>query len=108
MIDGLNSVIPPASDAVCNGRVPQRRQRYDHPHDVLATALDDREKRAILDSLASDLFAVGSRPHLRQPPGFLRPIRYQDMLNALRSLAEDDEPGEGENLSGRSQARIKA
>jgi len=98
----------PAPDGVSIGRALQKRQRYNHPRDLLATALDHGEKRAILASWASDLFAVDSHPHLRKPPGFLRPIRYQDILNALRSLDDDEDPAGGANLNGRSQARRRA
>lgn len=95
-------------DATFAGRIFQRRQRYDHPRDVLATALDHWEKREILASWASDLFAVESRPDLRKPPGFLRPIRCQDILDALRGLDEGDNRAGGENLSGRSRARRRS
>ena len=71
------------------GRLLQRRQRYDHPRDVLATALHADEKRSILASWASDLFAVESRPDLRKPPGFRHPIHRRDILDALRSIDED-------------------
>lgn len=79
-----------ALHALCVGRLLQRR-RYDHPRDVLATALHFDEKRSILASWASDLFAVESRPDLRKPPGFRHPIRCQDILDALRSLDEDED-----------------
>ncbi|XAZ25997.1 hypothetical protein LVY75_35000 (plasmid) [Sinorhizobium sp. B11] len=72
-------------DAVSARRL-NTQQRYDHPRDVLATALDKSEKRAILASWASDLFAVDSRPDLRQPPGVREPIRCQDILDALMAL----------------------
>jgi hypothetical protein len=74
-------------DAVSARRL-NTQQRYDHPRDVLATALDKSEKRAILASWASDLFAVDSRPDLRLPPGVREPIRCQDILDAL--MAVDD------------------
>lgn len=81
----------PARDAISARSLLKRRQRYDHPRDVLATALDADEKRAILASWASDLFAVESRPELRKPPGIRVPIRCQDILDALRSLDDPEE-----------------
>lgn len=74
-------------DAVSARRL-NTQQRYDHPRDVLATALDKSEKRAILASWASDLFAVDSRPDLRLPPGVSEPIHCPDILDAL--MAVDD------------------
>ncbi len=95
-------------DATSARRIFQRRQRYDHPRDVLATALDHEEKRAILASWASDLFAVDSHPHLRKPPGFLRPIRCQDILSALRSLDDGENRAGGDTLGSRSQPRRRS
>lgn len=95
-----------ALDAISVGHLFRRRQRYEHPRDVLATALHVDEKRSILASWASDLFAVGSRPELRKPPGFRRPIRCQDILDALRSLDEDDDlAGGGIRDDGRPLSR---
>lgn len=97
-----------ALHALSVGRILRRRQRYDHPRDVLATALHIDEKRSILAAWASDLFAVDSRPDLRKPPGFRRPIRCQDILDALRSLDEDkslvggDAQDDGRPLSRRT------
>jgi len=95
----------PARDATSARSILKRRQRYDHPRDVLATALDADEKRAILASWASDLFAVESRPDLRKPPGIRVPIRFQDSLDALQGLDEgkrEDSPDGGrQRLSGR-------
>ena len=82
-----------ARDAISAQSIPARRQRFDHPRDVLATALDTDEKRAILASWASDFFTVKSRPDLRKPPGIRVPIRCQDILDALRSLDEREAAG---------------
>jgi hypothetical protein len=96
-----------ALHALSVGRILRRRQRYDHPRDVLATALPVDEKRSILAAWASDLFAVDSRPDLRKPPGFRRPIRCQDILDALRSLDDrwdaeaGDAPRDGQAPPGR-------
>jgi hypothetical protein len=51
------------------------------------------EKRVILSSWASDMFAVESCPSLREIPGIGRAIRLADILAALRKLdGEDDDP----------------
>jgi hypothetical protein len=53
--------------------------------------LEAGEKRAILSSWASDLYAVESCPWLRDVPGVKRALRLSDILAALRTL-DDDEP----------------
>ena len=66
---------------------------YDSPQAVLSDgALCAAEKRAILSSWASDIYAVESMPSLRKIPGVARAMRLADILAALRRLDEDDEP----------------
>ncbi|WFU70563.1 MULTISPECIES: hypothetical protein [unclassified Bradyrhizobium] len=62
--------------------------------------LDDRklstpEKRIILSSWASDMYAVESQPALRELPGMDHPVRLADILAALRKLDDDDDPPPG-------------
>jgi hypothetical protein len=66
----------------------------------VSAVLDDRdlstpEKRIILSSWASDMYAVESQPALREIPGMDRPIRLRDILAALRKLDDDDPPPRG-------------
>lgn len=72
---------------------------YDSPADVLsAKDLSAPEKRIILSSWASDMYAVESRPALREIPGMGHPIRLSDILAALRQLDgdnDDDDPPRG-------------
>ena len=71
---------------------------YDSPADVLnATELSTPEKRVILASWASDMYAVESCPALREIPGMSHPIRLADVLAALRQLDgdDDDDPPRG-------------
>ena len=68
---------------------------YDSPNEVLSDRqLSDAEKRVILSSWASDMFAVESCPGLRDIPGMDHPIQLADILAALRQLdgGEDIEP----------------
>ena len=67
---------------------------YASPDEVLNDeALSVPEKRIILSSWASDMFAVESCPSLREIPGMDHPIRLADILAALRRLdGEDDDP----------------
>jgi len=63
---------------------------YSSPADVLDDdALSAVEKRVILSSWASDMYAVDSRPDLREVPGIAEPLYLKDILAALRQL--DDE-----------------
>jgi hypothetical protein len=54
--------------------------------------LEPFEKRAILSSWASDLYAVESCPWLREVPGVKKALRLSDILQALRALDDDDDP----------------
>jgi len=67
---------------------------YDSPDEVLNDRhLSDAEKRIVLSSWASDIYAVESCPALRDIPGIGHPIRLADILSALRRLdGEDDDP----------------
>ncbi|CAN7762972.1 hypothetical protein LJR220_003907 [Bradyrhizobium sp. LjRoot220] len=67
---------------------------YDSPDDVLNDRqLSDAEKRVVLSSWASDIYAVESSPALRDVPGIGHSIRLADILAALRRLnSEDDDP----------------
>jgi hypothetical protein len=63
---------------------------FDHPRDVLNDPdLTIQEKRAILSSWASDACAVEEMPALRQPPGAKRPVSFDAIVDALRSLDHD-------------------
>jgi hypothetical protein len=57
--------------------------------------LEGSEKRAILSSWASDLYAVESFPWLRDVPGIKSTLRLSDILAALRALDDDDPPPRG-------------
>ncbi|QOG23367.1 hypothetical protein [Bradyrhizobium sp. SEMIA] len=70
---------------------------YASPEDVLNDPeLSAPEKRIILSSWASDMFAVESFPALREVPGMSHAIRLAEILAALRRLdGEDDDPPPG-------------
>jgi hypothetical protein len=68
---------------------------YRSPDEVLNdAALSPAEKRVILSSWASDMYAVESCPWLRDVPGMAHPVRLSDILAALRALhpEDDDDP----------------
>ncbi len=62
---------------------------FEHPRDVIShPGLSLPEKRAILASWASDVFAIASCPALRAPEGLKAPITIDEILEALRALDE--------------------
>jgi hypothetical protein len=69
---------------------------FDHPRDVLNDPdLTIQEKRAILSSWASDACAVESMPGLRRCADGKAPVRFDDIVDALRSLDDDPPPRPG-------------
>ena len=66
---------------------------YCSPDDVLDDAkLSTEEKRLILSSWASDMYAVESHPALREVPGIPHRLRLDDILAALKRLDDDIDP----------------
>jgi hypothetical protein len=66
---------------------------FQHPQHVVSDPdLTLNEKRAILASWASDACAIEAAPELRQAPGTAQPVRYDDVMDALRAL--DRQAGE--------------
>jgi hypothetical protein len=66
---------------------------YNSPDDVLNDRkLSDAEKRIVLSSWASDMYAVESCPALRDVPGIDHTMRLADILSALRQLDTEDDP----------------
>jgi hypothetical protein len=60
---------------------------FSHPLDVVRDAdLTLNEKRAILASWASDACAVEAAPELRCPLGSGKCVRFDDIMDALRTL----------------------
>lgn len=60
--------------------------------------LSAAEKRVILSSWASDMYAIESCPWLREVPGMTHPVSLKDILAALRQLDpdnDDDPPPRG-------------
>ncbi|MBY3184262.1 hypothetical protein RWK44_29415 [Rhizobium sp. 25PS6] len=66
-------------------------RHFNHPRDVLAAGdISKQEKRAILASWASDMFAIESIPALRLYPGTAEAVSYDEIIQALKYLDEDD------------------
>lgn len=70
---------------------------YSSPAEVLNDKeLSIPEKRIILSSWASDMYAVESCPDLREIPGTGHSVRLSDILGALHQLdGDDDDPPRG-------------
>ena len=63
---------------------------FEHPsHVVNDPDLTLNEKRAILASWASDACAPEAAPHLRCAPGRKRPVLFDDVMEALRTLDKE-------------------
>ena len=57
------------------------------PMDVVrASALSVDDKRSILAAWASDLYAIDSKPALRQLPGTPEPVSIDDVQSALKAF----------------------
>ncbi|MGY8637031.1 hypothetical protein RAD15_31630 [Bradyrhizobium sp. 14AA] len=86
------------ADATASGLDPlfHPAAYYASPNAVLDDSeLSTAEKRIILSSWASDMYAVESHPALREIPGVDHPIRLTDILVALRKLDDDGDPPPG-------------
>jgi len=60
---------------------------FGHPRQVVEDPdLTLNEKRAILASWASDACAIEAAPALRQVPGTVQPVRFDEVMDALRAL----------------------
>lgn len=73
-------------------------KHFAHPRDVLVAAdIGADEKRAILASWASDIFAIESVPALRLCPGTEKAISYDDIIEALKTLDRDGQQPRGQS-----------
>jgi hypothetical protein len=82
-------------------------QAFDHPSDVVSDPdLTLNEKRAILASWASDACAIEAAPSLRCIPGGKQPVRFDDVMDALRAL--DSEVREQGNCRSRRRTLRRA
>ncbi len=91
-----NSIPEEAKATISAAHLLHPTKHFDHPRDVLAAGdIGNDEKRAILASWASDMFAIESSPALRLCPGAEKAIPYDEIIEALKMLDRDDQqPGE--------------
>nr|WP_286084357.1 hypothetical protein [Agrobacterium sp. FDAARGOS_525] len=86
-----NSIPEEATAAISAEHLLHPAKHFGHPRDVLAA--DDigiDEKRAILASWASDIFAIESIPALRLYPGTDKAVSYDEIIEALKTLDQPD------------------
>ena len=68
---------------------------FDHPSNVVNDPyLTLNEKRAILAAWASDACAIEVAPSLRYAPGGKKPVRFDDVMEALRALDREAQQGD--------------
>jgi hypothetical protein len=80
---------------------------FEHPsHVVNDPDLTLNEKRAVLASWASDACAVEAVPAMRCTPGGGKPVRFDDIMDALRALDEQARAGEARRAGYKMRHRI--
>ncbi len=101
-----NSVPEQATAAISAAHLLHPAKHFDHPRDVLAADdIGDDEKRAILASWASDIFAIESIPALRLYPGTDKGVSYDEIIEALKTLDKGDERSGEQRSSASFNAR---
>ncbi|MBB3527181.1 hypothetical protein [Rhizobium sp. BK456] len=92
-----------ATAAINTAHLLHPGKHFDHPRDVLAADdIGQDEKRAILASWASDIFAIESIPALRLYPGTDKAVSYDEIIEALKRLDHHDEQSEEQELDVRN------
>ena len=82
-------------------------QTFDHPSEVVNDPdLTLNEKRAILASWASDACAIEAAPELRVGPK--APVRFDDIMDALRTLDKQANGSRYRNPFGRRYRRSRS
>ncbi|NKM16014.1 hypothetical protein GFL85_34700 [Rhizobium laguerreae] len=86
-----NALPEQATAAISAVQLLHPARHFNHPREVLAAEeIGKQEKRAILASWASDMFAIESVPALRHYPGTAEAVSYDEIIQALKYLDEDD------------------
>ena len=86
-----NTLPEQATAAISAAHLLHPDRHFNHPRDVLAAGdIGKQEKRAILASWASDMFAIESVPGLRLYPGTAEAVSYDEIIQALKFLDEHD------------------
>jgi hypothetical protein len=84
---GLEAITGDIRDGWDPNELLHPARAFEHPsHVVNDPDLTLNEKRAILASWASDACAPEAAPHLRCAPGGKRPVLFDEVMEALRTL----------------------
>jgi hypothetical protein len=95
-----NTLPEQATAAISAAHLLHPDRHFNHPRDVLAAGdIGKQEKRAILASWASDMFAIESVPALRLYPCTAEAVSYDEIIQALKYLDEDDRRAGEQGLS---------
>ncbi|WP_260696638.1 MULTISPECIES: hypothetical protein [Rhizobium] len=99
--ENINSALTEeATAAISAAHLLHPEKHLNHPQDVLAAEhIGTDEKRAILASRASDRFAIESIPALRLYPGTEKEVSYDEILDALKALDEENKQPAGRSSS---------
>ncbi|MDR6817454.1 hypothetical protein J2X76_002630 [Neorhizobium sp. 2083] len=99
--ESINNSIPEnATAAISAAHLLHPAKHFDHPRDVLAADdIGNDEKRAILASWASDIFAIESIPALRLYPGADKAVSYDEIIEALKTLDKHHQRAGEQDLS---------
>jgi hypothetical protein len=88
-ITGASMQADSPADCLDMDRLLHPAQAFEHPSNVVHDPdLTLNEKRAILAAWASDACAIEAAPGLRHAPGGKGPVRFDDVMDALRTLDE--------------------
>ncbi|MBY5404191.1 hypothetical protein [Rhizobium leguminosarum] len=100
-----NSIQQEATAAISAAHLLYPAKHFGHPREVLTAAdIGNDEKRAILASWASDIFAIDSAPALRLYPGAERAVSYDEILEALKTLDKGDQQSGNQDSPASSRA----
>ncbi|MFS2154982.1 hypothetical protein [Rhizobium sp. Rhizsp42] len=95
-----NSIPEKAAAAISAAHLLHPAKHFGHPREVLAAVeIGKDEKRALLASWASDMFAIESTPGLRLYHGADKAVTYDEIIDALKSLDENDQQVGEEGLA---------
>ncbi len=101
-----NSIPENATAAISAVHLLHPAQHFDHPRDVLADeGMSSEEKRAILASWASDIFALESIPALRLYPGTDKAVSNDEIIAALKTLDRYEQQSKGHSPSSSCDVR---
>lgn len=96
-----NSVPEEATAAISAAHLLHPAKHFGHPRDVLAADdIGNDDKRAILASWASDIFAMDSVPALRLYPGADEAVSYDEIIEALKALDNGRQQSEEQGVPG--------